>query len=128
MKKLLTLLAMAMMAVDVSAQAVIAEIDWTQESEYYHDLGWLPQNATASVTKEGLVIQSTPPDGANIWEANIPILAHIDGLKGNGRYQADIIIKKRGDADETILDQNLSEEHRQDGRCLLSLCRRPRCG
>ena len=99
MKKLLTLLAMAMMAVDVSAQAVIAEIDWTQESEYYHDLGWLPQNATASVTKEGLVIQSTPPDGANIWEANIPILAHIDGLKGNGRYQAKLTVDSPADGE-----------------------------
>ena len=99
MKKLLTLLAMAMMAVDVSAQAVIAEIDWTQESEYYHDLGWLPLNVTASVTKEGLVIQSTPPDGANIWEANIPILAHIDGLKGNGRYQAKLTVDSPADGE-----------------------------
>ena len=99
MKKLLTLLAMAMMAVDVSAQAVIAEVDWTQESEYYHDLGWLPLNVTASVTKEGLVIQSTPPDGANIWEANIPILAHIDGLKGNGRYQAKLTFDSPADGE-----------------------------
>ena len=99
MKKLLSLLAMAMMAVDVSAQAVIAEVDWTQESEYYHDLGWLPLNVTASVTKEGLVIQSTPPDGANIWEANIPILAHIDGLKGNGRYQAKLTVDSPADGE-----------------------------
>lgn len=99
MKKLLILFAMAMMAVDVSAQAVIAEVDWTQESEYYHDLGWLPRNVTASVTKEGLVIESTPPDGAYIWEANIPILAHIKELRGDGRYQAKLTVDSPADGE-----------------------------
>ena len=33
MKKLLTLLAMAMMVAGANAQAIIAEVDWTQESD-----------------------------------------------------------------------------------------------
>ena len=87
MKKLLTLLAMAMMVVGANAQAVIAEVDWTQESDYYNDVQYTSATITASVTHEGLVIQSTPPAGANIGDAQIPIIAHIKELKEGGRYQ-----------------------------------------
>ena len=87
MKNLLTSLAMAMMAVSANAQAVIAEVDWTQESDYYNDVQYTSATITASVTHEGLVVQSTPSESANIWEAQIPIIAHIKELKEGGRYQ-----------------------------------------
>ena len=87
MKKLLTLLAMAMMVIGANAQAVIAEVDWTQESDYYNDVYYSTATIAASVTYEGLVIQSTPPEGANIGDAQIPIIAHIKELKAGRRYQ-----------------------------------------
>ena len=46
MKKLFTLVAMAFMAVSANAQAVVQEIDWTQQSEYY-DL-WYPSESKSS--------------------------------------------------------------------------------
>lgn len=87
MKKLLTLLAMTMMAVSVNAQAVIAEVDWTKESDYYNDVYYTPTTITAFVTYEGLVINATPSLDTYYGVVQIPILAHIKELKAGGRYQ-----------------------------------------
>lgn len=92
MKKLLSLLAMAMMAVGANAQAVIAEIDWTQESAYYSDVWYIHETAAVSVTSEGLVIESTPPEGAECWSAQVPIIAYIKELKEGGRYQVKLTV------------------------------------
>ncbi|MBQ4446088.1 MAG: hypothetical protein II910_07540, partial [Prevotella sp.] len=82
MKKLFTLVAMAFMAVSANAQAVVQEIDWTQQSEYY-DL-WYPSE-TASVTVEqgtGLIIDclQSDPDNANYWEPQVPMIGHIPAI------------------------------------------------
>ena len=87
MKKLLSLLAMVMMAVGANAQAVIAEVDWTQESAYYSDVWYSRETATVSVTSEGLVIESTPPEGAEFWTAIVPMIAHVNDIKAGDRYQ-----------------------------------------
>ena len=92
MKKLLTLLAMAMTAVCANAQAVIAEVDWTQEPDYYHDVYYTTGTISASVTHEGLVIEATPQEGASYWEAQIPIMAHIIELKEGGHYQVKLTV------------------------------------
>ena len=75
MKKLLTLLAMAMTTLSANAQAVINEIDWTQESDYYNDRRmWISDACTVNVTDEGLVIEANPPEGANFWDVRVPFL------------------------------------------------------
>ena len=92
MKKLLTLLAMAMTAVCANAQAVIAEVDWTQESDYYHDVYYTTGTISASVTHEGLFVEAAPQEGTSYWEAQIPILAHIIELKDGGHYQVKLTV------------------------------------
>ena len=89
MKKLFTLVAMAFMAVSANAQAVVQEIDWTQQSEYY-DL-WYPSE-TASVTVEqgtGLIIDclQSDPENANYWEPQVPMIGHIPAIAEGGQYQ-----------------------------------------
>ena len=56
MKKLFTLVAMAFMAIGANAQAVVAEVDWTQKSEW--DGGWYSSDyAEVSVEQgTGLII------------------------------------------------------------------------
>ena len=93
MKKLLTLLVMVMMAIGTNAQAVIAEIDWTQEPDYYNDVYYSSWNISASVTYEGLVIESKSPAGTNYSLAFIPIIANIKELKAGGQYQAKLTLQ-----------------------------------
>lgn len=53
MKKLLTLLTMALIAICANAQAVIAGVDWTQKSEW--DGGWESSNAKVASVTNGTV-------------------------------------------------------------------------
>lgn len=92
MKKLLSLLLMVITSVGVNAQAVIAEVDWTQESDYYNDVWFSPFTINYSVTSRGLEIESLSHDCEQIWEAQIPIIAHIKELKGGGQYQVKLTI------------------------------------
>ena len=102
MKKLLTLLTMALIAISANAQAVIAEIDWTQESEYTY---WCSgeNGSTAVVGAEGLEI-NVPAAGDNYWNPqtvvlNVPGLPVADNpdapafLAEDGRYQVIITAK-----------------------------------
>ena len=86
MRKFFTLVAMAFVAVCANAQSVVAEIDWTQQAAYYEDV-WHSDGCTVNVTSEGLVIESTPADGANYWEPQIPMIAHIESITEGGQYQ-----------------------------------------
>lgn len=93
MKKLLTLLAMAMTTLSANAQAVINEIDWTQESDYYNDRRmWISDACTVNVTDEGLVIEANPPEGANFWDARVPIIAHLKEMMDDGWYQVNLTV------------------------------------
>jgi len=84
MKKLFTLVAVAFMAISANAQAVIAEIDWTQQESYGGGLGsdlWFPSGtgkgqATVSVEPgTGLIIEAV--EGDNYWEPQVPMIGHI---------------------------------------------------
>jgi hypothetical protein len=72
MKKLLTLFTMVLIAIVANAQAVIAEIDWTQESEYTY---WCSgdNGSTAVVGAEGLEI-NVPTAGENVWNPQAIVL------------------------------------------------------
>ena len=86
MKKLFTLVAMALMAVGANAQSVVAEIDWTQESEWPG--WWYGEGATVTVNQgEGLVIDCTPAANANYWEPQIPMINGIPVIDEGGQYQ-----------------------------------------
>ena len=77
MKRIVALAVMALMAVGTNAQAVVAEIDWTKEYVYYDDVWYTDEVVDVSVTKEGLIIEPNLSEGANWWEAQVPILAHL---------------------------------------------------
>lgn len=78
---------MALMTISVNAQ-VIAEIDWTQKSEYYYDIWYSSDCCTVDVFNgEGLIIESTPPANALYWEPQVPMIAHIPMLEKGGQYQ-----------------------------------------
>lgn len=86
MKKLLMLIAMALMTVSANAQTVIAEIDWTQRSEYYSDL-WHTSDLKITVTKgEGLIVEVDPPSKEHYWDSQLPIIGHIPSLTAGGNY------------------------------------------
>lgn len=65
---------------------LIANIDWTKQSAYYSDV-WYHSAATLEVSSNGLVITSNPPENANYWEPQVPIIAHIPYLLAGGDYQ-----------------------------------------
>lgn len=72
-----------------NAQAVIAEIDWTQQTEWPG--WWYSDYAEVSVEQgTGLIIDCTPAVNANYWEPQVPIIAHIPELKEGGQYQVHI--------------------------------------
>ena len=74
------------MAISANAQAIVAEVDWTQKSEW--DLGWYGEGCTVTVNQgEGLIIDCTPAANANYWEPQIPIIGHIPKLDEGGHYQ-----------------------------------------
>ncbi|MBR5037828.1 MAG: leucine-rich repeat domain-containing protein [Prevotella sp.] len=92
MKKLLSLLFMVITSIGVNAQAVIAEVDWTQESDYYNDMWYTAYSINYSVTSEGLVIENLSDDWETIWRATIPIIEHIKELKAGRHYQVKLTI------------------------------------
>jgi len=88
MKKIFTLVAMALMAVGANAQSVVAEIDWTQQTEYL-DL-WYPETAEVTVEQGvGLIINclQTDPENANYWEPQVPMIGHIPAIAEGGQYK-----------------------------------------
>lgn len=101
MKQVLSTLVMAMMAVGVNAQAVIAEVDWTKEHVYFNDnpayfnypeVRYSLTNIAFSITNEGLVISSNPRENATFWEAQLPIVAHINELREDRKYQVRLTV------------------------------------
>ena len=102
MKKLFTLVAMALMAVGANAQKVIAEIDWSQEAAFNN---WCSgeNGSTAAVGAEGLEI-NVPAAGDNYWNPQTVVL-NVEGekvadnpdapafLAEDGRYQVIITAK-----------------------------------
>ena len=77
---------MALIAISAKAQ-IVAEIDWTSMSAYYNDM-WYSDECKVSVTKGlGLVIESTPADGADYWEPQVPMIGHIPAIIKGGQYQ-----------------------------------------
>ncbi len=87
MKKLFTLVALAMMAISANAQAVIAEIDWTERSEYL-DLWYSTDYATVAVEQgTGLIIECTSDGTTNYWEPQVPMIGHIPVIDEGGQYQ-----------------------------------------
>lgn len=73
-------------AIGTPTQTIVAEVDWTQKSEW--DLDWYSQGCTVSVNQgEGLIIDCTPAENANYWEPQIPMIGHIDHIDEGGQYQ-----------------------------------------
>ena len=92
MKRIVALAVMALMAVGTNAQAVVAEIDWTKEYIYYDDVWYTDEVVDVSVTKEGLIIEPNLSEGANWWEAQVPILAHLKEFQEGERYQVKLTV------------------------------------
>jgi len=83
-RNLLSLVLLAMIALSVNAQ-VIAEIDWTQRSEYL-DL-WYSDLATVSVEQgTGLIIDCLSDGTGKYWEPMVPMIGHIDEINEGGQY------------------------------------------
>ena len=78
MKKLFTLVAMALMAVGANAQKVIAEIDWSTQEAFNN---WCSgeNGSTAVVGAEGLEI-NVPAAGENYWNPQTVVL-NVEGEK-----------------------------------------------
>ena len=96
MKKLFTLVAMALMAVGANAQKVIAEIDWSTQEAFNN---WCSgeNGSTAVVGAEGLEI-NVPAAGDNYWNPQTVVL-NVEGsadaafLEEDGQYQVIITAK-----------------------------------
>ena len=96
MKKLFTLVAMALMAVGANAQKVIAEIDWSTQEAFNN---WCSgeNGSTAVVGAEGLEI-NVPAAGENYWNPQTVVL-NVEGsadaafLEEDGQYQVIITAK-----------------------------------
>ena len=87
MKKLFTLVAMAFMAIGANAQAVVAEVDWTQESEW-NGMWYSSDYAEVSVEQgTGLIINCTSDGTTNYWEPQVPMIGHIETIDEGGQYQ-----------------------------------------
>ena len=87
MKKLFTLVALACMALTANAQAVVAEIDWTQRSEYL-DLWYSSDYAAVTVEQgTGLIIECSSDGTTNYWEPQVPMIGHIPSITEGGQYQ-----------------------------------------
>ena len=71
---------------DEGGAAVVAEIDWTQRSEYL-DL-WYSDLATVSVEQgTGLIIDCAADGTGNYWEPQVPMIGHIPSITEGGHYQ-----------------------------------------
>ena len=104
---MLALMAM-FMGTTVMAQTpvLVAEIDWTTQEAYSSDMYHSYDYCSVLVNKgEGLIIESTPPEGANYWEPQVQILADLPQLKEGGNYQAKVTIEASANG-EVRLDLN----------------------
>ena len=87
MRKFFTLVAMAFMAIGANAQAVIAEVDWTQETEW-NGMWYSSDYAAVSVEQgTGLVIECSSDGTTNYWEPQVPMIGHIESITEGGQYQ-----------------------------------------
>ena len=93
MKKLFTLVAMALMAVGANAQKVIAEIDWSQEAAFNN---WCSgeNGSTAVVGAEGLEI-NVPSAGENYWNPQTVVL-NVPGLPVADNPDAPAVLAEDG--------------------------------
>ena len=93
MKKLFTLVAMALMAVGANAQKVIAEIDWSQEAAFNN---WCSgeNGSTAVVGAEGLEI-NVPSAGENYWNPQTVVL-NVEGEKVADNPDAPAFLEEDG--------------------------------
>ena len=93
MKKLFTLVAMALMAVGANAQKVIAEIDWSQEAAFNN---WCSgeNGSTAVVGAEGLEI-NVPAAGENYWNPQTVVL-NVEGEKVADNPDAPAFLEEDG--------------------------------
>ena len=90
MKKLFTLVAMALMAVGANAQTLVAEIDWTTQEAY----SWWcsgENGSAAAIGAEGLEI-SVPAEGENYWNPQTIVLQPFD-LEEDASYKVVITAK-----------------------------------
>ena len=78
---------MALMAVGANAQSIVAEVDWTQKSEW--DGGWYSTDyAEVSVEQgTGLIINCTSDGTTNYWEPQVPMIGGIAEIDEGGQYQ-----------------------------------------
>jgi hypothetical protein len=93
MKKIFTLVAMALMTVGANAQTLIAEMDWTKADAFTY---WCSgeNESTATVTAEGLEI-NVPAEGENNWNPQTVVL-NIDGQKVADNPDAPAILEEDG--------------------------------
>jgi len=75
----------AIVNIVIGGAAVIAEIDWTQRSEYL-DL-WYSDLATAVEQGTGLIIDCAADGTGNYWEPQVPMIGHIPSITEGGHYQ-----------------------------------------
>lgn len=66
---------------------LVDEIDWTAQTAYYEGVWYDVDHASLTVNSNGLIIESNAAPGANYWEPQIPIIAHIPALKKGESYQ-----------------------------------------
>ncbi|MBR3111322.1 MAG: hypothetical protein IKH35_09080 [Prevotella sp.] len=93
MKKLFTLVAMALMAVGANAQKVIAEIDWSTQEAFNN---WCSgeNGSTAVVGAEGLEI-NVPSAGENYWNPQTVVL-NVEGEKVADNPDAPAFLEEDG--------------------------------
>ena len=93
MKKLFTLVAMALMAVGANAQKVIAEIDWSTQEAFNN---WCSgeNGSTAIVGAEGLEI-NVPSAGENYWNPQTVVL-NVEGEKVADNPDAPAFLEEDG--------------------------------
>ena len=93
MKKLFTLVAMALMAVGANAQKVIAEIDWSTQEAFNN---WCSgeNGSTAVVGAEGLEI-NVPSAGENYWNPQTVVL-NVPGLPVADNPDAPAVLAEDG--------------------------------
>ncbi len=66
---------------------LIAEIDWTKQSAYYSGVWYNSEYATLKVSSNGLEYNNNPPENANYWDSQVPMIAHIPYLQAGDSYQ-----------------------------------------
>ena len=78
-----------------NGQRLIAEMDWTTQDHYY---GW-DWDYVVAVKGVGLIIDSTPNDGAEYWEPQVAMIGNIPELKKGGHYLVKLTIEAPADGE-----------------------------